>query len=67
MDDSIAIDTVDFSKKFKSLETSILELQQAYQQDDDNTTSKLWTQLKKTIDVLYNVHSQEPIGCLTFI
>lgn len=67
MDDSIAIDTADYSRKFKSLETSILELQQSYQQDDDNTTTELWTQLKKTIDVLYNVNNQEPIGCLTFL
>lgn len=63
MQDAPAMDT----KKLKSLEASILELQQAYQQDDQQeaAATTLVAQLKKTIDELYNVDHQEPIGSLT--
>lgn len=55
------------TRKPKLLEASILELQQAYQQDDhQETTAALVAQLKKTIDLLYSVHHQQPIGTLTF-
>ncbi|KAF1802681.1 hypothetical protein FB192DRAFT_1422453 [Mucor lusitanicus] len=52
MQDAPAMDT----KKLKSLEASILELQQAYQQDDQQeaAATTLVAQLKKTIDELYN-------------
>ncbi|CEP12636.1 hypothetical protein [Parasitella parasitica] len=49
------------SKALRPLETSILKLQQAYQQDDEDL------ELKETLDILCNLHNQEPIGCLTFI
>ncbi|KAL9548307.1 hypothetical protein MBANPS3_005749 [Mucor bainieri] len=56
------------TKKLKTLEASILELQQAYQQKDhQQTTAALLAQLKKTIDELCNVHHQEPIGSLTLL
>lgn len=67
MDDSVVKGTLEFSNKFKALETSILELQQAYQQDDQDTTAALWAQLRKMMDIVCNIHNQEPIGRLTFI
>lgn len=64
MQDTPTMDT----KKLKSLEASILELQQAYQQDDQQeTAAALLAQLRRTIDVLCNVHHQEPIGSLTLL
>ncbi|GAN08775.1 hypothetical protein MAM1_0222d08291 [Mucor ambiguus] len=64
MQDTPTMDT----KKLKSLETSILELQQACQQNDQQeSAAALLAQLKKTIDVLCTVHHQEPIGSLTLL
>jgi len=62
MHDTPTMDT----KKLKSLEASILELQQVYQREDQQETpAALLAQLRKTIDVLYNVHYQQPIGSFT--
>ncbi|KAI8645716.1 hypothetical protein BD408DRAFT_411412 [Parasitella parasitica] len=56
LQDAKMIDT----RLLKPLESSIIELQQAYQQDNEDP------ELRKTLNILCNLHKQEPIGCLTF-
>ncbi|KAG2232927.1 hypothetical protein INT48_006181 [Thamnidium elegans] len=48
-----------FLKTMKSLEHSILELQETYQLSQNNN---LVNQLKTSIDLLFDIYNQEPIG-----
>lgn len=48
----------------KSLEHSILELQEIYQSSQNNN---LVNQLKTSIDLLYDIYNQEPIGYFSLL
>lgn len=63
-DKTTSVKYATFLKTMKSLEHSILELQETYQSSQNNN---LVNQLKTSIDLLYDIYNQEPIGYFSLL
>ncbi|KAI9272245.1 hypothetical protein EDC94DRAFT_595841 [Helicostylum pulchrum] len=63
-DKTTSVKYATFLKTMKSLEHSILELQETYQSSQNNN---LVNQLKTSIDLLFDIYNHEPIGYFSLL